>query len=241
VIESSSEPKRWSVLPPLRRALRLVYLWLSRTPASALIERGVFARLRQAVTATQVGGGDVNEIVARLTDLGMETWLAGGWACDALLAEQTRPLSDLDLIISESEKDRVLSALKADGFTEYKWHGAGLLKPAVDLTDHRRRRVSLHLVEIDAGGTGAWVARLQKAADEAGLQLDEPFTVGTVDGCDAPCASACTQLVLHIGYCTSATDWHDIKLLCAHSGLALPAVSEDGTRLTWTHLLDGEA
>jgi lincosamide nucleotidyltransferase A/C/D/E len=223
-----------------RRVLRLAYRGIIRTPASSLLELGVLARIHQKVTATEVKASDGTEVLARLDEFRVAAWLTGGWACDALIGEQTRFHPDLDLIIPKNEKARALSALKDDGFVVYKWHAAGLLEQAVDLIDHRQRRVSLHLVDIDPSGSGAWITSLDHAADAVGLPPGEPFARGTLNRCAVPCTSAWAQLVLHTGYRPDANDWHDIHRLCARFGLPVPSLKDhEGTGVVWPGALEG--
>lgn len=43
---------------------------------------------------------DVQAVLAALDAAGVPTWLDGGWGIDALVGRQTRPHSDLDLVIA---------------------------------------------------------------------------------------------------------------------------------------------
>ncbi|MFM7534474.1 MAG: nucleotidyltransferase domain-containing protein [Acidimicrobiales bacterium] len=42
---------------------------------------------------------------------GLDLWVDGGWAVDALLGEQTRPHADLDLAIARADFDAALRLL----------------------------------------------------------------------------------------------------------------------------------
>ena len=46
---------------------------------------------------------DVAELVAFLEENGLEIYLDGGWAVDAVLGEQTRPHDDLDIAMPHAQ------------------------------------------------------------------------------------------------------------------------------------------
>jgi len=46
---------------------------------------------------------DVHWYLDLFDTLGIRVWIDGGWGVDALLAEQTRPHEDLDIVIPEGD------------------------------------------------------------------------------------------------------------------------------------------
>jgi lincosamide nucleotidyltransferase A/C/D/E len=46
---------------------------------------------------SEMSSGDVVELLRLLETSGVEVYVDGGWGVDALLGEQTRPHSDLDI------------------------------------------------------------------------------------------------------------------------------------------------
>ncbi|HZU78182.1 MAG TPA: hypothetical protein VFA70_15550, partial [Dehalococcoidia bacterium] len=46
--------------------------------------------------------------------------------------------------------------------------------------------------------------------------------VGRIAGREVPCLTPEVQLLCHLGYEPDADDRHDVRLLCARFGLALP-------------------
>jgi lincosamide nucleotidyltransferase A/C/D/E len=47
---------------------------------------------------------------------GIEVWLDGGWAVDALLGEQTRPDKDVDIIVRATDLSHLRRILGSRGF-----------------------------------------------------------------------------------------------------------------------------
>jgi lincosamide nucleotidyltransferase A/C/D/E len=170
-----------------------------------------------------VTDGDVLEIVGLLSESGIRTWLYGGWACDALVGEQTRRHADLDLVLAVADRGRAVEILQGHGFTVSAVFDAGLLGRVAELIDRRRlRSVGLHFVDSDAEGPNGWQTRVCAAVQALGLDLGGFFAKGTVAGQEFPCLSAPVLLALHTGYEPGETDRRDVQLLCRHFSLPLP-------------------
>jgi lincosamide nucleotidyltransferase A/C/D/E len=93
---------------------------------------------------------DVIEILDRLDEAGVEYWLDGGWAVDAVLGEQTRPHADLDLIVQVGDLTALREALGRDGFAEV----SGGRDVNFVLRDDRRREMDIHAMRLDEAGDG---------------------------------------------------------------------------------------
>ena len=62
---------------------------------------------------------DIAGVIAlytQLTSLGIETWLDGGWGVDALLGEQTRPHSDVDIVVQQQDVLGLREHLERQGY-----------------------------------------------------------------------------------------------------------------------------
>ena len=158
---------------------------------------------------------DVVEVLDRLDDAGIDAWVDGGWAVDALLAEQTRPHRDLDLIVREDDRPEIREALARDAFAEVP----GGRDINFVLRDPRGREVDIHAIRFDESGDGIY--RMATGADwvfpAAGFEGR-----GLVDGREVRCLTADVQMLCHAhGYVPSETDFHDMRLLNARLGTGL--------------------
>ena len=52
-----------------------------------------------------MSGGDVVALLRLLAEHRIDVWVDGGWGVDALLGEQTRPHSDVDIAVRHEEND----------------------------------------------------------------------------------------------------------------------------------------
>lgn len=60
---------------------------------------------------------DVAQLTRLLAEHGIEVWLDGGWAVDALLGEETRPHDDVDIVLRAADVPRAVQILAEEGFT----------------------------------------------------------------------------------------------------------------------------
>ena len=149
-------------------------------------------------------GEDVLEILEALRGTGV--WIGGGWGVDALVARQTRPHDDLDLMHREEQEPRVVEALAALGFTEtLSWRPVRFV-----LTDATGREIDLHPLRFAEDGS----------AEQSSLTPGEPFrypagcfVTGTILGATVPCLSADQQIYFHQGYEPRERDLHDLAQL----------------------------
>jgi lincosamide nucleotidyltransferase A/C/D/E len=158
---------------------------------------------------------DVGEVLGRLAGAGIDAWLDGGWAVDALLGEQTRAHDDLDLIVRVSEVPAMRDALAREGF--------GLDRGEPDsnfvLRDRAGREIDVHPVRFDDAGNGVY--RMENGADWV-FPADGFAGRGTIGRHAVKCLTADVQMLCHAGgYEPGETDFHDMRLLNARLGTAL--------------------
>ena len=164
--------------------------------------------------------GDVVDILGRLDDAGIEVWLDGGWAVDAVLGEQTRPHADLDLVVPVDDLPGLRRAL--DGFVEIP----GGTDVNFVLRDSGVREVDIHAIRFDEAGNGIY----PMASGTTWIFPAEGFEGrGLVDGREVRCLSAEVQMLCHAhGYVPGETDFHDMLLLNARLGTRLlPPYDQD--------------
>jgi lincosamide nucleotidyltransferase A/C/D/E len=160
-----------------------------------------------------VRASDVVRVLDLLGAEGVRCWVDGGWGVDALLGVQSRPHSDLDLVVVRSHLELALGALRGEGFEVTRdW-----LPNAVALRDGSGREVDLHPVDTTADGGGDQVL----LDGESTWHYSSPVE-GSVGGRAVLCCSPDEQLLMHQGYQPRECDVADVKRLAAHFRLPLP-------------------
>jgi lincosamide nucleotidyltransferase A/C/D/E len=156
-------------------------------------------------------------ILQRLADGGVGACLGGGWAVDALLGQQTREHSDLDLWIAATDADGLFSVLADLGIDRiYPWPGD---RPwNFVLHDGGRLRLDLHFYErLDDGAChyGSVLGNQRFPADALTGR-------GRIAGVAVRCEEPAWSVRWHTGYPVRTVDRHDVPMLCERFGLALP-------------------
>ncbi len=163
---------------------------------------------------------DVVGAVAMLDSLEaneVEVCVGGGWAVDALLGEQTREHSDLDLWIPAASFERAVAAFVSCGVDRlYPW---GDERPwNFVLHDGARRRVDLHLYETLTSGELHY----------GGVESDETFPAdalrgtGMIGASPVRCEAPDWSVRWHTGYPPRPEDHHDVQRLCSMFNIEVP-------------------
>jgi lincosamide nucleotidyltransferase A/C/D/E len=152
-----------------------------------------------------MSAANVLEVMAAFDDARIEAWIAGGWAVDSLIGEQTRPHRDLDLAVRAEHMDSAISTLRA-----LRYRRALDLRPVRLVMEGRGgRTVDLHPVAFDALGQGRQVGD----GDRVFEYPPAGFGSGAIDGVVVPCLTAAQLVRFHLGYEPQAHDRHDMALL----------------------------
>ena len=139
-----------------------------------------------------------------LADAGIKAWVGGGWGVDALAGRQTRPHTDLDIVIDCQDEQELLEVLAGNGFTmKIDWRpGRFLLSGAISDVD-------VHPVAFDNTGAGT-----QRTNDGKVYHYPaDGFTVGTISGRPVPCLTAEVLRSFREGYELRDSDRHDLAIL----------------------------
>lgn len=156
-------------------------------------------------------------ILAALRSHAVTACVGGGWAVDALLGEQTRPHTDLDIWVDAAETERLLAALVAQGVDRlHPWPGDRPWNFVVH--DGRSRRIDLHLYE--ALGEGR--LHYGSVASPFRFTVDDLSGTGEIAGIPVRCERPEFALRNHVGYDVRDVDRHDVALLCSRFGLESP-------------------
>jgi len=156
---------------------------------------------------------DALSILTLLETAGIQVWLDGGWGIDALLGEETRPHSDLDLVLPLTPAAQTKDLLKSRGFAVTEDH----LPQGFAMEDQQGRRVDFHTVYFNAEGAG-----IQEGRGGSFRYAPEGFkTVGYISGHPVKCLSAQVQADCHYGYEPDESDRRDMELLHERFGIKL--------------------
>jgi lincosamide nucleotidyltransferase A/C/D/E len=160
---------------------------------------------------------DVVAVVQRLDAQRVQACIGGGWAVDALLEEQTRTHSDLDVWAPAAHLERLFVAFAEVGINQiFPWPGD---RPwNFVLHDGVRLRVDLHLYEPLADGS----LHYGSVVDGAAFPAEALTGSGSVAGVPVRCESAEWAVRWHTGYPARDVDHHDVPLLCQRFGIPLP-------------------
>lgn len=146
-----------------------------------------------------------------------EVCVGGGWAVDALLGEQTREHSDVDLWIPAADLEWSFRAFTAVGIDR-------LLPTPGDrpwnfvLHDGDRRKVDLHLYELRPDGR----IHYGSALNENPFPAEALSGQGEINDRPVRCEAAAWSVQWHTGYPPRPADYQDVRLLCARFDLPVP-------------------
>ncbi len=156
-------------------------------------------------------GADVVEVVRALAAFEPRVWIDGGWGVDALVAEQTRDHTDLDLAVDQRELAAIAQTLAEIGFRHEPLIEPGLPARLV-LRDGAGRQIDIHPLVFDDEGNG-WqrLSATGRAWDR--YPAEHLQATGVIAGRRVRCLSPELQVRFRLGYEWSSRDEHDIVLL----------------------------
>jgi lincosamide nucleotidyltransferase A/C/D/E len=158
----------------------------------------------------------VLDLLAALEALGIQVWLDGGWAVDALLGEQTRPHDDLDLVSRLEDSAQIADALGARGYVQ----AGGGLPHSFELVDAEGHQVDVHPAAFNSDGDGVYQM-------DGGGEWIFPSSgfggVGRILGRAVPCLTPEVVLVNHTtGYALDEEHERDVRALAERYSLPVP-------------------
>lgn len=159
---------------------------------------------------------DVIDLYDALEDRGAEIWIDGGWGVDALLGEQSRSHSDLDIAIQQRDLPKFRELMQERGYKDIKVEIAREWNFV--LGDEHGREVDVHVIVLDAQGNGIY------GPPEKGEMYPAASLTGTglIDGRRVRCISPEWMVKFHSGYELKDKDFRDVSALCRKFGIDLP-------------------
>jgi lincosamide nucleotidyltransferase A/C/D/E len=149
---------------------------------------------------------------------GVTYWIDGGWGVDALLGEQTREHTDLDLALDDVAAAALVPALRARGFLDVELDRPGRAEWNFVLGDVHGHELDLHVVRWDRAGNGV----LGPPEDGNVYPAGSLSGTGTIAGRSVRCVAPAALVAFHTGYAVDDDDWSDVSRLCARFGIPVP-------------------
>lgn len=154
---------------------------------------------------------DAAELITFLEQHGLEVYVDGGWAVDALLGEQTRPHADLDIALPHRQVAALREVLAAQGYRDRArddtWECNFVL------ADAGGREIDVHSYTLDEAGNHV---------HGVPYRSEHMTGKGSIDGYPVRCISAEWLVRFHTGYAPDENDHRDVRALCERFGIALP-------------------
>jgi lincosamide nucleotidyltransferase A/C/D/E len=151
------------------------------------------------------------ELIQLLEQNGIEVYVDGGWGVDALLGKQTRRHNDIDIALPHNYVPKLRELLEAKGYKNV---------PRDDtrdcnfvLGDDQGHQVDVHSYTFDENGKNVY-----------GVAYEPRHLTGSgiIAGRTVKCIPPDVMVEFHSGYELDNDDYHDVKSLCEHYGIALP-------------------
>lgn len=148
---------------------------------------------------------------------GLACWIDGGWGVDALLREQTRQHSDLDLAVHLADSARFEALLGPMGY-------ARISRPGDPIWNWILRHptdgmIDMHGFVLNDRGDGI----LGQPDDDSMYPAGAFDGVGRLGDVPVKCIAAGAVLMFRNGFQPRPVDRHDVALLCERFQLELPS------------------
>jgi lincosamide nucleotidyltransferase A/C/D/E len=159
---------------------------------------------------------DVVEFYKTLAEKGVDIWLDGGWAVDALLSRQTRPHEDIDIVIQQKDVLETRKLLEFQGYNDILRDDTSAWNFV--LGDDKNHLVDIHVIRFDENGNGLY------GLEKEGIMYPAASLtgVGKIGGLSVRCISPEHLVKFHMGYKLDENDFKDVSALCKRFNLELP-------------------
>ena len=161
--------------------------------------------------APEMTAQDVIDFIELLKRHHIDVCIDGGWGVDALLGEQTRAHTDLDIAVQHKDVPKIRALLEARGYTDV---------PRDDtwdcnfvLGDEQGHLIDIHSYTFDAHGQITYGVPYPK---------DSLSGTGSILGHPVQCITPEWMIKFHTGYDLDRNDYHDVSLLCQRFKIKIP-------------------
>jgi lincosamide nucleotidyltransferase A/C/D/E len=159
---------------------------------------------------------EVVELYNQLQSLGVEIWIDGGWAVDALLGKQTRLHEDVDIVIQEKDLPVLRQLLEGQDYVDVPRDDTSAWNFV--LGDNKGHLVDVHVIVFDDEKNGIY------GPIERGVMYPAQSLTGegVIDNQKVRCIAAEYLVAFHTGYELQESDFRDVSALCEKFGIDLP-------------------
>lgn len=154
---------------------------------------------------------DAAGLIQLLEQHGIEVYVDGGWAVDALLGQQTRAHQDLDIAVPQRHVAKLRDLLCNRGYRDQprpdSWECNFVLANAGG------NEVDVHSYTLNDTGNNI-----------GGVEYTSEHLTGKgfINGCPVRCISPEWLVRFHTGYELDENDYRDVHALCERFGIAMP-------------------
>jgi lincosamide nucleotidyltransferase A/C/D/E len=159
------------------------------------------------------------ELIKFLEQQGVEVYVDGGWAVDALLGQQTRVHADLDIALSHKYVPRLRELLGGRGYQEQSRHDSWECNFV--LANAAGCEVDVHSYTLDEAGNNIHGVAYKR---------EHLSGKGFINDYAVRCISPEWLVKFHSGYELDENDYRDVRALCERFGIALPDEFERFTK-----------
>lgn len=164
----------------------------------------------------EMTASDVIEFVQLLGQHQLKVYIDGGWGVDALLGEQTRTHSDLDIALEHKDVPQVRALLEAKGYRDVPRNDTRDCNFV--LGDREGHLVDFHSFTFDSDG---------KLIFGVPYPFESLTGTGSINGQPVNCIPPEWMVKFHTGYPLDENDYKDVKALCLRFGIEIPAEYEE--------------
>ena len=149
----------------------------------------------------------VSKFYTQMAKIGVKIWLDGGWAVDTLVGKQTRPHSDLDIVIQKKDLPKLVDWFDQNHFFPIQ---RGDTSPHNFMYgDKLAHFVDVHVIELDALGNGIYGPKTNQQMYPAASLTGK----GKAGNISVNCISSEWLIKFHSGYQLRDKDQRDLNLL----------------------------
>jgi len=154
---------------------------------------------------------DVIEILQVFEQNHIGLHIDGGWAVDALLGEQTRAHTDLDIAVEHKDIEKIRALFEQRGYSNVPRDDTW--KCNFVLGDDKGRQIDIHSYTFDSQG---------KHVYGVAYPSESLTGTGSINGHRVNCISPEWLVRFHTGYTLDENDFHDVRALCQRFGIQMP-------------------